>query len=430
MMKKNVSKSKTKRGAASLYVVIFITLLFGVITLSFVRLVISEATKTTNTDLSQSAYDSALAGIEDAKVALLKYHDCLSRGYSPNRSGNECEKAIYNMQSNIDNGSCDPVAATLARKQESDGSVVIQETKDSTQKGNSSNMLQAYTCVKINEELDDYRTTLDTNTRLRIIPIRSSQIDNLGSIKVRWFSDQNKGNQGFNYFGISRNDAPVPPVISVQLLQADPTFKLSHLSVSSAVGTDRATAYFSPSRTSDLTNNSISAKDFSASNNKAVNNKERRGAQDVDVPGNKRLYRVICADSNQAVEWFCEANISVPNVYGGGTNRNDGATFIIVTLPYGAPTTDLSVQLYDRNGNVINFSGVQARVDSTGRANDLYRRIETRVELVDVNYPYPEFTIQMNDNQNSVIEKKFSVTRNCWTSNNGGFFRCPNNIDI
>ena len=427
MTMKNISKSKTKRGATSLYVVIFITLLFGIITLSFVRLIISEAVKTTNTDLSQSAYDSALAGVEDAKTALLKYHDCLSRGYSGNRSGNECEQVIYNMQANIDNGSCDPVARTLGRKQESDGSVIIQETQDSTQKGNSANLLQAYTCVKINEELDDYRTTLDTNNRLRIIPIRSSEIDQLGSIKIRWFSDQNKGGQNFNWFGISRKDIPVPPVISVQFLQADTRFKLSHLSVSSASGTDRATAYLVPSRSSDLTNNSISARDFASSNNKGVNNRTVNGH---NVAGNLRLYKVLCADASSSAEWLCEATIDIPKTYAGSTDRNDGATFAIVTLPYGGPNTDLSVLLYKTNGEIINFTGVQARVDSTGRANDLYRRIETRVELVDVNFPYPEFTIQMNDDANNVIKKNFAVTRNCWISEGGGYMTCPDNTDL
>ena len=58
---------KERKGAASLYVVIFATILFGVITLSFIRIILSESSQTSNDDLSQSAYDSALAGVEDAK---------------------------------------------------------------------------------------------------------------------------------------------------------------------------------------------------------------------------------------------------------------------------------------------------------------------------------------------------------------------------
>ena len=87
-------RKQTKQGAASIFVVIFTTLLLGVITLSFVRIMISEANQTTNYDLSQSAYDSALAGIEDAKVALLKYHECLNQGATINSGPEGCPEAI------------------------------------------------------------------------------------------------------------------------------------------------------------------------------------------------------------------------------------------------------------------------------------------------------------------------------------------------
>ncbi|MDO5481354.1 MAG: hypothetical protein Q4F60_03360, partial [Candidatus Saccharibacteria bacterium] len=71
---------KTRVGAASFYVVVFTTTLFTVITMSFIRLMVYETTRTINNDLSNSAYDSALAGVEDAKIALLKYQSCINAG--------------------------------------------------------------------------------------------------------------------------------------------------------------------------------------------------------------------------------------------------------------------------------------------------------------------------------------------------------------
>ena len=62
----------TKRGSTSIIVTIFAMLLFSIIVVGFVRLTLSEAGQTSKSDLSKSAYDSALAGVEDAKVALLK----------------------------------------------------------------------------------------------------------------------------------------------------------------------------------------------------------------------------------------------------------------------------------------------------------------------------------------------------------------------
>ena len=184
---------KTKRGGASMFVVMFTMIILSIIVLGFTRLVISEATKTSNTDLSQSAYDSALAGVEDAKMALLKYHSCLDRGYRSKANGNTCEQIIYNMQNGILKQDCSTVSSVLKREHNSstEQSVVVQETQKSNQEGNNADMLQAYTCVTIKEDLEDYRTTLDSSSRLRIIPIRSANIDSINHIQIKWFSKVN-----------------------------------------------------------------------------------------------------------------------------------------------------------------------------------------------------------------------------------------------
>jgi hypothetical protein len=52
---------KTRKAAASIYIVIFTTTLLGVIALSFVRIMLSESLRTINYSLSQSAYHSSLA---------------------------------------------------------------------------------------------------------------------------------------------------------------------------------------------------------------------------------------------------------------------------------------------------------------------------------------------------------------------------------
>ena len=452
-----VTSNHTKKGVASLYIVIFTTLILGIITLSFMRIILSEATQTSHNDLSQSAYDSALAGVEDAKVALLQYHDCLSEGYvaDPSAASGSCGYIIHQMQTGIDQESCDTVAKTLSRTMEirtdensntqnssTGGEVIIQETKESTESGNSADMLQAYTCVKLEEELPDYRTTLNSDNRVRMIPLRSDRINEIKSLRISWFSDINRANAG-TVFGAA-NLAPAstanryaPPIISVQLLQADTVFGYADFSATRSAGsanTDRATLYFVPKEGNDnngrLDSNFISAVEFAATNDKSpavkINNKNyTNGPREITCPGNTdRLFS-------------CIATVELPNTF-WGTERNQGASFLVVTLPYGEPTTDISIELcttvncYDSDGNLTTalFTGVQARVDSTGRANDLYRRVETRVELVDVYFPFPEFAIESNsDDGDGEIFKSFYVTRNCWTSHNGEKSTCPNNQD-
>ena len=59
---------KFKKGAASFYIVAISTLILVIIAASFAAVIISEMARTSNDDLAQSAYDSALAGVEDGSI--------------------------------------------------------------------------------------------------------------------------------------------------------------------------------------------------------------------------------------------------------------------------------------------------------------------------------------------------------------------------
>ena len=432
MKKKNriIRKSETRRGVASLYVVIFTTLLLGVITLSFVRIIISEQNQTTNSDLSQSAYDSALAGVEDAKVALIKYHDCLNKGAKASGStdGNdelsECNKLVKKMQTGINTESCDVVSDILNRSMKNSdtrtGEVAVQETSGDI--NSSSQLDQAYTCVKISEELPDYRSTLSASNRSRIVPIRVDDVDEVKSVTIRWYSKLNgTGNNITNTDGNfqTASATSAPPAIETTLIQADSSFTLDEMDDTTANGTDRGTILFYPV---DGTN--TTANYYADQNHVSVNaNEGFKKSNDKVVNSLKNIY---CNGLAAGQEFACTATVELP--YPARTSsRNSGATFLYTSLPYGKPETDFAVELCKStrclstsDANHIDFKGVQARVDSTGRANDLYRRVESRIELVDISFPYPEFVAQLTGSgSESGIEKNFWITNNCWRSVNG-----------
>ena len=110
-----MQKIRTKTGAASFYIVAFTTLLLSVIVVGFITIVLSEMARTANNDLSQSAYDSALAGVEDAMVAILNYQSCINQGATetiPTASGQvTCGEIIYYMN----HADCDMVGHILSR---------------------------------------------------------------------------------------------------------------------------------------------------------------------------------------------------------------------------------------------------------------------------------------------------------------------------
>ena len=127
-------KQRFKKGVASFYIVAFSTLILVIIAASFAMVIISAVSRTSNDDLSQSAYDSALAGVEDAKIAFSNYRRCVEENPTLNPTtlspGNDvtCQDIIYWMN----NPDCDMVGHILGRipKDES-GEVVVSDTVSS-----------------------------------------------------------------------------------------------------------------------------------------------------------------------------------------------------------------------------------------------------------------------------------------------------------
>ena len=311
---------KSKKGAAAFYVVIFTTLLISVITMSFIRIMISEAVKSTNDDLSKSAYDSALAGVEDAKIALVRYHRCLDQGYAAKANGNACEKIIAYMQGQ----GCDTVSKVLNRNNGAGGEVRVKE--GSLNDGNSVEMEQAYTCVKISEDLADYRSQVNSSNRVRIIPLRTEDISAVTGIEFKWLSTSNKEQTaGIDKFPTrDKLNNQIPPVM-VDIYQTDVDFSLGEISVNNDGnnGTDRASLLLKPV---------LNAKNYIT---------PIKSTQVVNASNkiNNSPFNVNC---NNELDFKCQSRIAFPETYRNG-QRNKTTAFLRVELPYGQPEADFSI---------------------------------------------------------------------------------------
>ena len=460
---------KFRKGAASFYIVSFSTLILVIIAASFATIIISEVTRASNDDLSQSAYDAALAGVEDAKIAYSNYRRCIE--INPNTEPLDprldtdtplsCGNIIWIMQ-NSDISGCDMVALMIGRitkREWVDGTVkevLVSDTITSEGDDKVRDLNQAYTCVKIGTELSDYRANLTSSSNYRLVRVGladgvdASQIE---SVKISWYSVRDGQKYNFANFLINGTNSRVafrrandtiqpatPPTIEVMMVQTEDDgengFLLSDLnSASQGKTTDRATLFLVPIGSNDNIINDEQAKVYASSSVEG----NYKGTYDRNKDTNLILDDDVVKTNDQSIsnlpfvvycrneaDFMCEATVKLPKPIGNGS-RNDNTFMFLVTLPYGQPDTDFAMQFLCGDGvrcsstkgmndeitwsNVARISGVQVVIDSTGRANDLFRRVETRLEPVDVSFPYTYYALQLvNNDGGATLKKELIVT--------------------
>ncbi len=448
--------TKFRDGAASFYVVAFSTLILVVVATSFATAIVAEITRTANDDLSQSAYDAALAGIEDAKLAYMNYRNCVRNGETyPNEldvahpDKVTCQDVVYW----INNPTCDMVARILGRVPKADvdvdgGEVLIEETTSSDGSG-SNNMNQAYTCNIMNLDLRDYQGTLSSDSPYQVIKVKLQDgvsANDIGKVRVNWYRRDGENELNYNNIistvfsnrvafqpvSINGSELAAPPTFAVQLIQTASNFTLGELNgVADGARTDRATVYLVPTDSSAVAGpgdlkpyygvydsaegeNILSANQVASTNNEAKN-----------MP-----FVVYCPDDDTS-DFVCSATITLPEPIGG--NRNDDTFMFVVSLPYMQPETDFSLEFVCKTGHscgsengssgggeTVTLSSMQVSVDSTGRANDLYRRVEMRLVPVDSSMGvYPFYAIELLGS-GDVLDKNMVVEKE-WSDSNYGY---------
>ena len=391
-----------KKGAASFYMVAFSTL---ILLTSFAAIIVSEVTRTANDDLAQSAYDSALAGVEDAKLAFYSYQKCLEQGATEteiddNKNEVTCGEIIHYMN----NPDCDMVANILGRygnNPEPGGEVMIEESV-----GSGNNMSQAYTCVKINNKLNDYRTTLSSTNQMKAVKVKFSDegigANDIGSVRVSWFTNQDDTTSDLEYSNFNENsvvfgnEASVPPTISLAMIQTGPDFALDDFEKTVGDQTNRGMVYLVPANEDDLNEMSGQSEDYKLVGDDGIGVEGFKKSNDKTA---RNLPYVVGCNPESGADFVCSVEIKLPKPIGGG-ERNDDTFVFVVGLPYGTPSTDVSLEFICEDGKkcgaqtitnddgteqesytgVATLDGVQISIDSTGRANDMYRRVEARLE--------------------------------------------------
>lgn len=331
-----------QRGAVSIFIVIFTALLVTIVTASFIQIMLRNQEQATNNDLSQSAYDSALAGVEDAKRALVKLKECEAD------ATDNCEVALEDA---LDTQTCESLGQA--------GADVTTFDNGEVRVGDS-NLNQAYSCVKVQLDTDSVQDDLTGDNDTVVVPLRG--VSGFDRIRLSWFTAADLPSTGATpTFTINPTDlTPVtdwpetqPGVLRAQLIQ----FSRGSITLSNFDTKNTAhakTRFLFPSTTGSATT--------------SFGSDQRRNTASRNSPFDTR-----CAAGFSTTEYLCSATITLPAM----ANRE-------AYLQLASFYNDAHFKIELLNGSVIvNFDNVQPVADATGRASDLFRRVKARLSVTD-----------------------------------------------
>jgi len=390
VMLKDYTRRRKESGAVSLFIVVFAMLLIMVVTLSFLRIMLKDQSQATVNDLSKSALDSAHAGVEDAKRALIYYRTICDA------DATVCSDAAAAINTNTCNEGLAAVGVNLTNPRE----VVVQQSQSS----NDSQLNQAYTCVKMKLDTDDYLGTLEANTS-KVIPLFST--NNYSSILLQWFTTDDFGTSGtsvnlqpttpvvtdagtneFIWPLLAQSSWPQsrPSVMRAQMMQYGTSFNLTDFDTSSAGASNANTLFLYP---------------IGVTGSATPVTQDSWGFADYDIrkvaSGTPQGTR--CVGRLSGGGYACSVQLNLPQPVGNASGDLTRTAYLRLSALY--KSTHFRVSLIGAK-----FKGVQPSIDSTGRANDQYRRVEERVDLVDTNIALPEAALDVSGN----LCKKFIVT--------------------
>jgi len=384
---RNMTHHTSERGAVSLFIVVFTVLLLTIVTVSFVRIMLADQEQATTTDLSQSAYDSAQSGVEDAKRALLRYQTECSTGDAA-----RCAAAAI---APVATQQCNEALSQVIGSNVAGEEVIVQ------QDAGDENLQQAYTCVKISLQTDDVVGSLKSDDT-KLIPLISTAAFN--TVQIEWFSGKNVSsttstNKPVNLqlpgttpllrktTGTGAWPSNRPSIIRAQFMQvAAGGFTLSD--IENNVGQNSYSLFLYPIGTTGTARNpntpgimSVTARD---------SRKTPVGTPDS----------VTCSGNIGSGGYACRVQLVLPNTVPAASR----SAFLRLGSLYN--TSEVRVSLLDSASpsTLIQFDNVQPLIDSTGRAGDIFRRVQSRVEFTD--FPYPDAAVDLTGN----FCKNFSVT--------------------
>ncbi len=368
-----------QRGAASLFIVIFTALLVTVVTVGFTQVMIRNQQQSQAADLSQSAYDAALAGVEDAKRILVHYAKDCENTATP---ASDCTQIAAAMDAKNCTTTVDAGLATVKSGTEAEVQV------------NDPDLNQSYTCVKIERFSTSYPGILTAANPSVVIPI-SPHGASATTLRVFWFtSDDVAQGSGIDQTNFTGGNVSLPQKVSWSV-NRPPIIRTQYIPA-------------------DVANDSLDA----SAQTVFGYPKDAGGRGNTDTPRRSGGFRFRISSAK------CDTNFS--NSLGAchidiplTPAINDGQTaYVQLSSVYLGAQLHVNTQLLDAGDTVLPLNGIPT-VDSTGRTAERFRRVEAKVKVgagVSSDRPQPRAALDITGN----ICKTFFITDRLGDYSSGG----------
>lgn len=369
---------RKQTGGASLFIVIFSSLMITVVTIGFSQIMLRNQEQALAADLSQSAYDAAMAGVEDAKRLMIKLADCEAVS-DANCSTIANAVANDNCKTTIDAGIANAKAGTDSEVQVGDSA-----------------LNQSYTCVKIKRYASKITTNISSGQSSKVLMLHPRDAD-AQSVTVYWFNKDDAG-------GASAPAPPTGPVLGLP--------SASGWGISLAKPPMMRAQYIPADSDNDDTLDSVGTTIY------GYPKKEGDGRGDVEVARRSGFVKLSSADCRNGFtthgSFACKMTIDV-NV------PKNKTSFLILSPIYakGNVTSDVSVTTDTMGrGTAIELDGVPV-VDSTGRTAERFRRVRAQLvvgkSVTTTSRPIPKSALSTGGD----ICKAFFITNNDSQYNDG-----------
>ncbi len=311
-------------GAVSMITVIFVTIILMVIVIGFIRIMISEQRQATDDDLTTRAFYAAESGVEDAKDGLSQF--------------------MLTHTGPITNQDLEDYFGTGPDECDTFGDEYLIEE--------GSALETRITCQIINTEPDD--VVIDNMRPWHSVsfPLMTQEGNDIASFSLEWHMPVNDGLE----YALKTNDS----------LEQTSDWRAGGVSYPAGMKVTLMKDTGNREDNIEATRIKHMLPGSGGSNTFAVNSANFGLGDD-----NPSL--VTCDTGVEEDEYACSVSFA-------GLNNTDD---YYVTLTPLYESTSVRLQLLDGNGDNVGVLGVQALVDVTAQAGDVFRRVESRVFLGD-----------------------------------------------